>query len=71
MTLPHQVDRLLTPDEVAEILGVPKTTLYRWRYHGEGPESMRIGRHLRYRAGAVEAFISQRENDGAARRGHV
>lgn len=71
MTLPHHVERLLTPDEVAEILGVPKATLYRWRNHGEGPESMRIGRHLRYRASAVEAFISQREIDGLARRGYA
>lgn len=71
MTKPHQVERLLTPDEVAEILGVPKATLYRWRYHREGPESMRIGRHLRYRASAVEAFISERETGGPGRRGYV
>ena len=43
------------------ILGVPKATLYRWRYHREGPESMRIGRHLRYRASAIQAFIAERE----------
>ena len=61
---PAQPFPLLTPDEVAAILGVPKATLYRWRYHREGPESIRIGRHLRYRASAIEAFIARREKDG-------
>jgi excisionase family DNA binding protein len=43
--------------EVSQLLGVPVATLYRWRYRGEGPAGYRIGRHVRYRRAAVEAWI--------------
>lgn len=52
-------DRLLTPDEVSQYLGVPVATLYRWRYRGEGPRAVRIGRHLRYQPESVAAFVKQ------------
>jgi excisionase family DNA binding protein len=42
-------DRLLSVTELAEYLGVPVTTLYQWRYRGEGPPGFRVGRHIRYR----------------------
>ncbi len=58
----HRMEPLLRPEEVSEILGVPVTTLYRWRYHQTGPMALRVGRHLRYRLEDVEKFIS----DGAA-----
>ena len=32
-----ELERLLRPDEVAAILGVPLRTIYRWRSHQEGP----------------------------------
>ena len=50
-------ERLMTLLEVSQLLGVPVATLYRWRYHGEGPTGYRIGRHVRYRRAAVEAWI--------------
>jgi excisionase family DNA binding protein len=51
------VERLLTLPEVAEILGVPVATLYRWRHRGEGPPGYRIGRHVRYRRATVDAWV--------------
>ena len=39
------IERLLRPDEVAAILGVPLRTIYRWRSHHEGPRA--IGRATR------------------------
>jgi len=50
-------ERLMTLLEVSQLLGVPVATLYRWRHRGEGPTSYRIGRHVRYRLAAVEAWI--------------
>lgn len=50
-------DRLMTLSEVAEMLGVPVATLYRWRHRGEGPRGYRIGRHVRYRRAAVDAWV--------------
>jgi hypothetical protein len=34
-------------------------TLYRWRHRGDGPVGYRIGRHVRYRREAVEAWLKQ------------
>ena len=50
-------ERLMTLLEVSQLLCVPVATLYRWRYRGEGPTGYRIGRHVRYRRAAVEAWV--------------
>jgi excisionase family DNA binding protein len=50
-------ERLMTLLEVSQLLDVPVATLYRWRRRGEGPTGYRIGRHVRYRRAAVEAWI--------------
>jgi excisionase family DNA binding protein len=50
-------DRLMTLPEVAELLGIPVATLYRWRHRGEGPRGYRIGRHVRYRRSVVDAWV--------------
>lgn len=50
-------DGLLSPDDVATILGVPKATLYRWRTGRVGPPAARIGRHLRYPQDALRDWI--------------
>jgi excisionase family DNA binding protein len=45
--------------DVSEMLGIPVHTLYRWRYKGDGPVGYRVGRHVRYRREAVEAWLEQ------------
>jgi excisionase family DNA binding protein len=50
-------DRLWTVREVSYYLGVPVGTLYLWRSEGHGPPSRRVGRHLRYRAEDVKAWV--------------
>jgi predicted DNA-binding transcriptional regulator AlpA len=52
------IERLLTPVDVAEILGIPVKSLYAWRHRGVGPQALKIGRHLRYRPSDVEAFLA-------------
>ncbi len=51
--------KLLTVDEVADYLGIPKTTLYQWRYRGDGPAAFRVGRHLRYRSQDVDEYVAE------------
>jgi len=53
----HGSERLMTLLELSQLLGVPVATLYGWRHRGEGPAGYRIGRHVRYRRAAVEAWI--------------
>jgi excisionase family DNA binding protein len=52
-------DRLMTLAELSEMLGIPVNTLYGWRCRGEGAPGYRIGRHLRYRRAAVEAWLEE------------
>ena len=53
------MERLLAPDEVTELLQIPKTTLYRWKYERIGPPIVKVGRHLRYRQSDLGAWIEE------------
>lgn len=50
---------LMTPEEVAGLLRVPKQTIYTWRYHAKGPRAIVVGRHLRFRRSDVEAWMDE------------
>jgi excisionase family DNA binding protein len=61
------VERLLSTEEVAEVLGRPPRTLRQWRYLGEGPKYLKVGATVRYRAHDVEAWLKAQEQEPAAR----
>ena len=50
-------ERLMTIDDLSEMLGIPIETLYGWRHRGQGPQGYRVGRHVRYRRSTVEAWL--------------
>ena len=52
---------VITIDEVARRLDIPKKTLYQWRYKGIGPRSHRLGRHVRYRWSEVLAWFDEQD----------
>lgn len=53
--------RLLTPQEVAEMLGLTERTLERWRITGEGPRYSKLSRStVRYTLSDVAAFVADR-----------
>lgn len=53
---------LMTVREVAELLRVGRTTLWRWRSEGVGPVPFELRpRVLRYRRAEVEAYLCERE----------
>lgn len=54
-------EKLLTSDEVAEWLQIPVRTLDEWSYHKKGPAYYKIGRHRRYRASDVQAWIDHQK----------
>lgn len=41
--------------------GGPVATIYQWRYRGEGPEAIRIGRYLRFDPRDVKKWIDDRK----------
>jgi excisionase family DNA binding protein len=63
------VGRLLTLDEVADLLRLPKATLYRQRYSGDLPGSLgfKVGRHVRYDVDDVGQWIDAQKD----RRGEI
>jgi excisionase family DNA binding protein len=56
--------RLLSVQEVAELLQVPVKTIYQWRYRGEGPRPMRLGKYLRFDPTDVANWIEGRKAAG-------
>ena len=61
--------QLLTPAEVAAMLGIKEQTLTAWRCRGSQElEYIRVGRCIRYRAEAIEAYL-ERQTVGAVREG--
>ena len=62
MNTPIVGDTLLTPEQVSEILTIPRATLYAWRTQNKGPAAAKIGKHLRYRKSAVDAWLESQEN---------
>jgi hypothetical protein len=68
--LPHQkgraLERLLSTEEVAEVLGRPSRTLRQWRYLGVGPTYLKVGAAVRYRPRDVEEWLRAQEREAAA-----
>ncbi len=55
------ISDLLDEVELAEQLGVSRSTLQSWRYTGKGPRYLKLGRLIRYRNADVAAFLSAGE----------
>lgn len=51
------VEQLLSVEQVAAICQVPPKSVHRWLYLGTGPKSLKVGRHRRFRAADVEAWL--------------
>lgn len=54
------LDQLMTTPQLASFLGVPVSTLRKWRREGTGPRAFKVGRHLRYRRADVEVWLERR-----------
>jgi excisionase family DNA binding protein len=66
---PAPLARLLTVSELAELVGVPEKTVYRWRHRGEGPEPIRVGRFLRFDPNDVSRWLEERKAASVSRYG--
>lgn len=62
----ESLQRLLTTDDVAALLGIAPATIVFWRSQRCGPPFVRLGRGkrspIRYRMDAVEAYIAEMES---------
>ena len=53
-------EKLLTVEELADYVGVPKSTVYQWNYAGTGPRFLRVGKYTRYRQADVDDWLAER-----------
>jgi excisionase family DNA binding protein len=56
----ESLSRLLTVQELADLLQVPLKTIYTWRYKGIGPPAVPVGKYLRFRTEDVAAWLDTR-----------
>lgn len=65
-----QADKLLTEQEVAEITGISRPSLRRWRRVGEGPPFLRLCGTIRYDPDDLRRWLrsSKREKEHAGDR---
>ncbi len=60
-------ESLLTADQVAHLLGVPRSWVYEQSRRGTIP-TVTLGRYRRYRREAIEAWLAEIEEGGPGRR---
>jgi excisionase family DNA binding protein len=59
------VKKYLSPQELADELGVPINTVYFWRHMGTGPIGHKFGKLVRYAREDVDAWIASTRDDAA------
>jgi excisionase family DNA binding protein len=59
VTAPYEVERLLTPAEVAQLFRVHPKTVSRWVQSGKISAVRTLGGHRRYRASEVYALLEE------------
>jgi excisionase family DNA binding protein len=59
------VSPLVTIEEAAAQLQIPIETLRKWRAQGRGPQSMKLGRHVRYDKADLDQWINEQKGNGS------
>jgi excisionase family DNA binding protein len=56
-------DKWITPQQLADQLGLPLQTIYSWNHDGSGPVRHKFGRCVRYRTRDVEVWTRSKRVD--------
>jgi excisionase family DNA binding protein len=54
---------LWSTTELADVLGVPVSTVSNWRLDGKGPKFIRVGKHVRYAFDDVVAWTVEHKHE--------
>lgn len=69
--LPHSAPQgLLCTEDAAQYLAVSPRTLNNWRWRGEGPQFVRVGRSVRYDVRTLAAWVAGRTFDSTSAADH-
>ena len=64
---PDAADRLCSPAETAELLGIAPQTMAHWRVRGCGPRYLLLNRRcVRYRLSDIRAWLESRTQESTA-----
>lgn len=55
----EQPEPMMTTAQVARWLAIPVGTVHRWQRTGDGPPSMRVGKHLRFDPQEVREWMRE------------
>jgi excisionase family DNA binding protein len=61
------LDPLLSIDDLADYLGLPVRTIYAWRTEGKGPRGVLLGKHVKFYASDVQAWLAGRRETSPGR----
>lgn len=56
-------ETLLSPEQLADYLGISVATVYQLNHKKAAPRRMRVGKHVRYRKSDVDAWLDSRSID--------
>jgi len=62
-------DQFLTTEQAAQYLSLSKTTLPRWRWSGDGPKFVKLGRAVRYRVSDLDEWTASRTRANTCKEG--
>ena len=57
-------EKLLTAEDLAELLRISRGSLYNLRYFGGGPPTIKVGGRLRWRHSDVVAWLDDQRSEG-------
>ena len=57
------MNKLLTPDEMAEYIGVKKSTIYQWTHIGYIPH-IKMGKFVRFKLSQIDKWLESHSTDG-------
>jgi len=61
------MEKLLTPQEIAEVLGVQPSTIYQWTHQGYIPH-VKLGKFVRFKEKDVEKWVERKASNGRVTR---
>ena len=61
------MQKLLNPEEVADMLGVKKSTVYQWTHQGYIPH-IKLGNTVRFKINDIERWLDKKTIAGRTRR---
>lgn len=65
----QQEDKLLTPTEVSNLIGMSKSWLSWHRWYGDSIPFLKINRAVRYRLSDVLAWVDQHQRQSSTQKG--